>query len=296
MLINKLDTAGAGAVDGTEPMPPTTGALPSPVPEQSIETADPSTLAGKNLERGLEASYFRGQLDEAQPHPGVGVLYDKNKKPGVEKGETAAPVSKNAPAGAGDEANAQVATEAAGWVGKPVVGTGECYDFADAVLKAANAKSAPDFCKVTKSPSQDYKWGKPIDLKDVKPGDVLQFRDHKIVIDKKIKTTKTFPDGHKEVSYGGSKQELKRGQHTAVVLANHDDGTMDVAEQHVLDHKTGELSTTVRQNKLNTKDVAATTLPVKVTHQGSVKIEVEETDTISVTGKIQAYRPQQKGK
>jgi hypothetical protein len=300
--INRIDTAETSAVDAPESIPRNQGSPASPVSEQPMETADPSTAAAKKLERDLEANYFRGQLDEAQSHAGVGVLYDRNAKPEPGKGstatETAAPVSKAAPvrvADAGDDLNTEVATNAARWVGKPVVGSGECYDYADQVLKDADAKSAPDFGKVTKSEKDNYKWGTPIGLKDVKPGDILQFRDHKVVIETKKKVTKTFPDGHKVTTEEKSSQELKRGQHTAVVLANNGDGTMTVAEQHVLDHSTGKLSTTVRKNTLNTQDVPATK-KTKTTHQGNVKIEEETTVTISVKGNIWPYRPQQKKK
>ncbi len=197
-------------------------------------------------------------------------------------------------ADAGVDLNAQVKANAADLVGKPVVGKGECYDFADKVLRKASAKSAPDFGKVTMSRKDDYKWGAPIaDLKDVKPGDVLQFRDHeiKIVTVKKIK--KTFADGHSVKSGETDTLPLERGQHTAVVLSNNGDGTMIVAEQHVLDHDTGKLSHTVRQNTLYTQDVPAKTKKT-VTEKGGITIEEETTVTISVKGTIWAYRPEEK--
>jgi hypothetical protein len=198
-------------------------------------------------------------------------------------------------ADAGVDLNAQVKANAADLVGKPVVGSGECYDLADKVLRNASAKSAPDFGKVTKSRNDNHKWGAPVaDLKDVKPGDVLQFRDHVIEIKTVKNTKKTYPDGHTVKSVGGGDTEtLNRGQHTAVVLSNDGDGILTVAEQHVLDHGTGKLSTTVRQNKLYTQDVPAKK-KTKVTEKGGVTTEEETTVTVTVKGTIWAYRPEEK--
>ena len=117
-------------------------------------------------------------------------------------------------------------------VGQKVVGTGECYDLADAVLRDAGAKSAPDFGKVTKSRDQDYKWGTKIDLKDAKPGDILQFRNHQVVVSVVKKTTKTYPDGHSATTIDKNSTPYKRGQHTSIVLSNDGSGQMSVAEQH----------------------------------------------------------------
>jgi len=197
-------------------------------------------------------------------------------------------------ADAGIDLNARVKAKAADLVGKPVVGTGECYDFADKVLRGSSAKSAPDFGKVTTSRKDNYKWGAPVDdLKDVKPGDVLQFRDHQIEIVTVKKVKKIFADGHSTKSGETDTQTLNRGQHTAVVLSNDGDGILTVAEQHVLDHNTGKLSKTVRQNKLYTQDVPAKTKKT-VTEKGGVTIEEETTVTITVTGTIWAYRPEEK--
>jgi len=197
-------------------------------------------------------------------------------------------------ADAGDDLNLEVRNDAAHLVGKPVVGDGECYDLADQVLRNSGAKSAPDFGKVTKSKDQDYKWGTPVaDLKDVKPGDILQFRNHEIKINTVKKTTKTFPGGGSSVTKEENTVPLERGQHTAVVLSNDGDGTMQVAEQHVLDHQTGKLSTTVRENTLYTRDFPGTTT-TRSRQEGNVMIREETTVTIRVTGTIQAYRPQPK--
>ena len=278
-------------------------AAPAPTPpaESSIDQPtlplDPASIAGKRFERDLEASFYKGTLDKAGSGPAGPVLYDRSVKPGgTTSPEIAGPVHEAAPvrvADASDEVNLGVRAAAGHLVGKKVVGTGECYDLADAVLRDAGAKSAPDFGKVTKSPSQDYKWGTKIDVKDAKPGDILQFRDHQIVVDVVKKTTRTYPDGHSTTSIDKSSTPYKRGQHTSVVLSNDGDGQMTVAEQHVIDHDTNKLSATVRKNKLYTQDVPPTSR-TKTRMEGNVTVKEETTTTIKVTGQVWAYRPQAK--
>src|SRR5262249_34532326 len=107
-------------------------------------TPDSSTAAARKMESDLEATYFRGQLDKPQPHPGVGVLYDKNAKPAAEATATelASSVSKTAPvrvADAGDDLNLEVRAAAGHLVGQKVVGSGECFDLGDKVLRDAGA-------------------------------------------------------------------------------------------------------------------------------------------------------------
>jgi hypothetical protein len=259
--------------------------------------ADPATIAGKKFERDLEASFYKGTLDKAGASPGGAVLYDKSAKPDGSTGtEIAGTVHEAAPvrvADIGDDVNMDVRAAAGHLVGQKVVGTGECYDLADSVLRGAGAKSAPDFDKVTKSRNQDYKWGTKIDLKDAKPGDILQFRNHQVTVDVVKKVTKTYPDGHKTTTVDKSSTPYKRGQHTSIVLSNDGNGQMTVAEQHVIDHNTDKLSTTVRKNDLYTQDVPANTR-TKSRMEGDVQVKEETTTTITVTGQVWAYRPQPK--
>ena len=59
------------------------------------------------------------------------------------------------------------------------VRTGECWDLADSALKQAGAKSSGDLGPM--DADADYVWGDEVtDLKDVQPGDILQFRDFTI--------------------------------------------------------------------------------------------------------------------
>ena len=64
--------------------------------ETTEETPDPTSALGKRLESAIEANYIRDQLNQAQYHPGVGVLYDKSSHdPAAHASESkaAAPVS-----------------------------------------------------------------------------------------------------------------------------------------------------------------------------------------------------------
>ena len=65
-------------------------------------------------------------------------------------------------------------------VGKQAVGDGECFALVDMALKSAGAKSAEDFGKVTRH--SDYVWGHAVDLDRIRPGDVLQFRNHVVKV------------------------------------------------------------------------------------------------------------------
>lgn len=88
------------------------------------------------------------------------------------------------------------------------VGRGQCDDLAVAALQAAGAEYAGR-----------HNWGDPVDVADVRPGDLLQFSEFLIRLD----------DG----------AALVRGPrphgHTAIVLENHGNGTLTVAEQNMTD-------------------------------------------------------------
>lgn len=211
------------------------------------------------------------------------------------KGKTATKAPQKAPSdqadGTSDALNERVAKEAEGYVGKPVVGSGECYDLADAVAKAAGAKTASDFAKITGSRDQDYQWGKPISLDQVKRGDQLQFRNQKI----RIETTTTVTQGGKviEKSPKPSIEEYSRSpQHSATVLSVNADGSLTVAEQHVLNRATGALSTTVKgDNRVYTTN--KTLREVKTRKENGVEIVTTIEKKITVSGKILAFRPQE---
>jgi hypothetical protein len=217
-------------------------------------------------------------------------------KGGPGKGKTETKASKTPPPdesdGTSDALNEKVAKEAAQFVGKPVVGSGECYDLAVAIANAAGAKTASDFAKITGSRDQDYQWGKLITPDKIKPGDTLQFRNHKMV----IATTITVTKGGKviEKSPSPSIQEYVRApQHTATVLSVNADGSFMVAEQHVLNRITGTESLTIKgDNRVYTRN---TTLPpeIKTRTEHDVQIVTTTETKITVSGKIFPYRPQE---
>lgn len=191
--------------------------------------------------------------------------------------------------GTSDELNEKVAKEAEGYVGKPSVGDGECYALVDAIAKAAGAKPASDFDKITGSRDQDYKWGKPISLDEVKRGDQLQFRNHRI----KIETTVTVTKGGKAEITKHTIDEYNRvPQHSATVIqVNDDDGSFSVAEQHVIDRGTGNPSNKVHgDNRVYYKNRALQT--VTKTTENDVEVVTTTVKKITVSGKIMPFRPQ----
>ena len=75
-----------------------------------------------------------------------------------------------------DTLNQKVVKWAVGKIGQSV-GAGECWDLANSALLQAGAGSSADFGPM--GDDADYVWGTPIpDLKDVIPGDILQYRDY----------------------------------------------------------------------------------------------------------------------
>ncbi len=103
------------------------------------------------------------------------------------------------------------------------VGDGECFALADKALRSAGAKSAGDFKPVV--PNDDYQWGATASTADLRPGDLIQFRDFEI----KKTVTVTKPDGSET---SDSTTEL-RDHHTAIVEAVGADGTVTVLEQNM---------------------------------------------------------------
>ena len=103
-------------------------------------------------------------------------------------------------------------------VGKKAVGDGECFALVDMALKSAGAKSAEDFGKVTRN--SDYIWGHAVGLDHIRPGDVLQFRNHVV----KVRT---------ETDTAWKERTYTRPYHTAVVVAVEGDGSVIVVEQKV---------------------------------------------------------------
>lgn len=117
-----------------------------------------------------------------------------------------------------DTLRAQVVAFARQRVGDRV-GSGECFDLADRALRDAGARSAADFGQVT--PNGNYQWGTSINLSQLRPGDIIQFRNYRFV--RRI----TRADG----SWNEDVQE--RPHHTAIVDHVDGGGAVTVLEQNV---------------------------------------------------------------
>lgn len=182
----------------------------------------------------------------------------------------------------------QVVVWAQGKVGKKV-GKGECWDLAELALKQAGAQTSNDLGPVGED--SDYVWGDTIAIKDVEPGDVLQFRDYEV-------TTTTVT---KYVWDDGASETIKvediaeRGHHTAIVNGMPDsNGVVKTLDQHVK-----PLGKVVQNKMLHTRNVpaASRSSPGKRKHPSTKKLEsvkIQTTVTIEVSGQVWAYRPKAK--
>jgi hypothetical protein len=101
------------------------------------------------------------------------------------------------------------------------VGDGECFTLADRALRSAEAKSARDYGSV--SPDADYIWGTSVTLTDLRPGDVIQFRDYRY--DREIVTETSTEITTREDSQ-------MRPHHTAIVQSVDGNGAVTVWEQN----------------------------------------------------------------
>jgi hypothetical protein len=156
------------------------------------------------------------------------------------------------------------------------VGKGECWDLADRALRQAGVQSSADLGPM--DDDADYVWGDEIsDLKDVHPGDILQFRDFAVTTT--VETETRYADGSSETST--TEETFTRPHHTAVVSEVKSGGLLKVLEQNV-----APAGKKVQLHNLNTKDVAPAS---KETQKQKAKVIV--TTTIAVSGTIWAYRP-----
>jgi hypothetical protein len=102
------------------------------------------------------------------------------------------------------------------------VGRGECFDLVDQALRNAGAKSAADFGAV--SPDADYVWGDPVTLSQVRPGDIIQFRNYSY--DRTVETTTATETDTRTDSQ-------VRPHHTVIVERVGQDGALTVLEQNI---------------------------------------------------------------
>ncbi len=168
------------------------------------------------------------------------------------------------------------------------VGSGECFDLADQALRSAGARSAADYGDV--SADADYRWGNAVQLVDVQPGDVLQFRDYEVTVEVVVRSTKTFRDGSTEESEDVQTETYARPHHTAVVSSRLSGGRLRVLEQNAPPRGSSTPQRVVRSNEIHTTGSTSTQTSVRQETDGTVRTET--TTTITVTGTIWAYRPQ----
>ena len=202
----------------------------------------------------------------------------------------------------------QVLEKATELVGKPTIRTTtpkgkapECFDMLDQIYQEIDAQHPDELTPPGSKPREDtdgdYVWGEPISLSEVKPGDVLQFRDHKIEIVVDVSTHEKYEDGTEmddaDPAHGIVTRTQKRGHHTAVVLQVLPDGKFEVAEQHIKD-PTGKMTTVVRKNVIHTTSQTFPTTEKKKAKNhpkhGQGTLTIKTTTTITVSGKIFPYR------
>lgn len=100
-------------------------------------------------------------------------------------------------------------------------GDGQCFTLVDRALRAADAKSAADYGAV--SPDADYVWGTSVALADLRPGDIIQFRDYTY-----SRVTVTDDDTGRTTD----EEEGERPHHTAIVQSVDAGGAVTVWEQN----------------------------------------------------------------
>jgi hypothetical protein len=140
---------------------------------------------------------------------------------------TPGPIGLDAKSGGGTASAPNIADEVVSYVRRKRgsrVGNGQCFTLVDRALQAAKAKSAADYGTVT--PDADYTWGTSVSLSDLKPGDVIQFRDYT------FKKTVVTDTGSSTVT---DEVEGERPHHTAVVESVDGGGAVTVLEQNAPD-------------------------------------------------------------
>jgi hypothetical protein len=183
--------------------------------------------------------------------------------------------------------NQKVLLWANGKVGRNV-GAGECWDLANAALGAAGAGTSSDFGPT--GDDDDYVWGDPIaDLKDVIPGDILQYRDY--AMHTETRTEVSFDDESGTVFTQFA--DIGHAHHTSLIARNAGNGDLTVLEQNDGGNHEAVRSTPIRWKDAPTR----TTRTRKMMKRADGKMAmatVEVTVDVTVTGTITAYRPRKK--
>ncbi len=145
---------------------------------------------------------------------------------------TLARVGSPAPGAVGVDAPAPVPDAAGAALGEGVVSyasrhlghhvpNGQCFALADQALRDAGARSAADYGEIL--PDGDYIWGAEVSLANLRPGDIVQFRDYRCTV-----TTVTESDTATNID----EVVQERLHHTAIVERVGPDGAVMVLEQN----------------------------------------------------------------
>lgn len=126
------------------------------------------------------------------------------------------------------------------------VDNGECAMLAVLALEAAGAKTTSDYGVL--GAGADYKWGTLVgNYEDVQPGDIIQYRDVKLV----TKTLTKLPGGGTRTST----RTRTYVHHTAIVSWNQGKGKFKVLEQNVGSKGKDEAARkVVREDEIDLKD------------------------------------------
>ena len=180
--------------------------------------------------------------------------------------------------------NAKALQWASGQVGKQI-GAGECWDLANKALLQAGAGTSSDFGPM--GPDDDYIWGDEIALKDVLPGDILQYRDYEMTTTTTTDVTFSDDSGWTDAPY----VTVGHPHHTSIVSTNPGTGAFTVLEQNDKGHKEKVRSSTMRWKDAPTK-TTSTRKQMKRQDNGKMEMAlVIVTVDVSVTGTLTAYRP-----
>lgn len=203
---------------------------------------------------------------------GAGATQDVNATVVVDNGTLAltdtpvpGPIGLDAHSSGSSHVSAPVAPQVVGYARNhhgQRVGDGECFALADRALSSAGAKSAADFGTV--APDVDYVWGTSTALGDLRPGDIIQFRDYRY--DREVTTSNADGSSQTDTDF------QERPHHTAIVESVQANGEVVVLEQNA---PTGSA---VRRSHLF--------------FTAGTRTSGRTTTTIQVQGSFWFYRPQ----
>ncbi len=115
------------------------------------------------------------------------------------------------------------------WVARQVgqrVGNGQCWTLAENALRHAHAQTSNDIMGADGVNSDaDYLWGREVQLNDIIPGDIVQFRSYTCTYERVYATDGSWTEAAPK----------RRGEprHTAIVKLKGINGAVTIYEQNV---------------------------------------------------------------